>query len=102
MLRIYNVVVFFFFKILLKKRNRYRINAIIFLIFLFGSISCYLNIISLNFIALSYLIVYIGAISILFLFILMLIDIRISELYNEFKNNNLFLIIISFLTLYLT
>jgi NADH-ubiquinone oxidoreductase chain 6 len=75
--------------------------SIIFLIFLFGSISCYLNIISLNFIALSYLIVYIGAISILFLFILMLIDIRISELYNEFKNNNLFLIIIISIFTYL-
>jgi NADH-ubiquinone oxidoreductase chain 6 len=38
-----------------------------------------------NFIAYSYLLVYIGAVSILFLFILMLINIRISEL---LSNNN--------------
>jgi NADH-ubiquinone oxidoreductase chain 6 len=75
--------------------------SVFFLISLFGSISCYLNIIGFNFIALSYLIVYIGAISILFLFILMLIDIRISELYNELKNNNLLLIIIISIFIYL-
>ena len=34
----------------------------------------------INFIGLSYLLVYIGAISILFIFILMLLNIRISEL----------------------
>jgi NADH-ubiquinone oxidoreductase chain 6 len=40
----------------------------------------YLFLIGLNFIAFSYLLVYIGAVSILFLFILMLINIRTSEL----------------------
>jgi NADH-ubiquinone oxidoreductase chain 6 len=77
------------------------ITSIIFLISLFSTISFYLNLIDLNFIGLSYLIVYIGAISILFLFILMLIDIRISELNNEFKNNNLLLIIITSVFIYL-
>ena len=41
----------------------------------------------MNFIGLSYLIVYIGAVSILFLFILMLINIRISELQSNTKNS---------------
>jgi NADH-ubiquinone oxidoreductase chain 6 len=41
----------------------------------------------LSFIGLSYLIVYIGAVSILFLFILMLINIRISELQNNTANS---------------
>ena len=56
------------------------ILSVLFLIGLFLSISCYLILIGLNFIGLSYLLVYIGAISILFLFILMLINVRISEL----------------------
>ena len=42
--------------------------------------------IDISFIGISYLLVYVGAVSILFLFILMLINIRISELLN--KSNN--------------
>jgi NADH-ubiquinone oxidoreductase chain 6 len=54
--------------------------SVLFLIGLFLTISCYLILIGLNFIGLSYLLVYIGAVSILFLFIVMLINVRISEL----------------------
>jgi NADH-ubiquinone oxidoreductase chain 6 len=64
--------------------------SVLFLIGLFLSIAIYLIIIGLSFIGLSYLLVYIGAVSILFLFILMLIDIRISELQTE-TNNGIFL-----------
>ena len=64
--------------------NKNPIVSILFLIGLFGSIACYLLIIDFKFIAFSYLIVYVGAVSILFLFILMLINIRVSEL----KSNN--------------
>ena len=60
--------------------NKNPIVSVLFLIGLFASISAYLILIDLKFIAFSYLIVYIGAVSILFLFILMLINIRISEL----------------------
>jgi NADH-ubiquinone oxidoreductase chain 6 len=56
------------------------IVSVLYLIGLFLSISAYLILTGLNFIGLSYLLVYIGAISILFLFILMLINVRISEL----------------------
>ena len=56
------------------------IISVLFLIGLFLSISCYLILTGLNFIGLSYLLVYIGAVSILFLFIVMLINVRISEL----------------------
>jgi NADH-ubiquinone oxidoreductase chain 6 len=56
------------------------IISVLFLIGLFLSISCYLIFAGLNFIGLAYLLVYIGAVSILFLFILMLINVRISEL----------------------
>jgi NADH-ubiquinone oxidoreductase chain 6 len=63
------------------------IVSVLFLIGLFGGISSYLIILGLSFIGLSYLIVYIGAVSILFLFILMLINIRISELQNNTANS---------------
>ena len=56
------------------------IVSVLFLIGLFLSISAYLILTGLNFIGLAYLLVYIGAVSILFLFILMLINVRISEL----------------------
>jgi len=73
--------------------NKNPIISILFLIGLFASISSYLIILGLSFIGLSYLIVYIGAVSILFLFILMLINIRISELQSN-TNNSLPLTII--------
>lgn len=63
------------------------IMSILFLIGLFLSISSYLILLGINFIGLSYLLVYIGAVSILFLFILMLINIRISELLDETTNS---------------
>jgi NADH-ubiquinone oxidoreductase chain 6 len=63
------------------------IVSVLFLIGLFASISFYLILIGLAFIGLSYLIVYIGAVSMLFLFILMLINIRVSELQSETSNS---------------
>ena len=45
------------------------IVSVLFLISLFLSISSYLIILGINFIGLSYLLVYVGAVSILFLFI---------------------------------
>ena len=62
------------------------IVSILFLIGLFFSIASYLMMLGMNFIGLSYLLVYVGAVSILFLFILMLINIRVSELITD--NNN--------------
>ena len=63
------------------------IVSVLFLIGLFLSISSYLIILGLNFIGLSYLLVYVGAVSILFLFILMLINVRISELLSDTSNS---------------
>jgi NADH-ubiquinone oxidoreductase chain 6 len=77
--------------------NKNPIISILYLIGLFLSVSLYLIILDITFVGISYLLVYIGAVSILFLFILMLIDIRISELH-ENNNNNIYLgIIISIL-----
>jgi NADH-ubiquinone oxidoreductase chain 6 len=63
------------------------IVSVLFLIGLFLSMSCYLITLGLNFIGLSYLLVYVGAVSILFLFILMLINVRVSELYVDANNS---------------
>jgi len=63
------------------------IVSVLFLIGLFLSISSYLIILGLNFIGLSYLLVYVGAVSILFIFILMLINVRISELLSNTSNS---------------
>lgn len=63
------------------------ILSVLFLIGLFLSIASYLMVLGLNFIGLSYLLVYVGAVSILFLFILMLINVRISELVSNTRNS---------------
>ncbi len=75
--------------------NNNPIISILYLIGLFLSISLYLIILDITFVGISYLLVYIGAVSILFLFILMLIDIRISELHENNTNNIYLGIIIS-------
>lgn len=75
------------------------IVSVLHLIMLFSCISCYLIFLGINFIGLSYLLVYVGAVSILFLFILMLINIRVSELISN-TNNNIPLAILVILALY--
>ena len=76
------------------------IVSVLYLILLFSSISVYLIFIGLVFIGLSYLLVYVGAVSILFLFILMLINIRVSELTSD-TNNNIPLAIITVLSFFM-
>lgn len=73
--------------------------SVLFLIGLFTNISGLLILVGLNFIGLSYILVYVGAVSILFLFILMLINIRISELISE-TNNDIPLAILTVLLFY--
>lgn len=76
------------------------IFSVLFLIGLFITIALYLMMLGINFIGLSYLLVYVGAVSILFLFILMLINIRISELATENNNSvSLAVIIIGFVSI---
>ena len=70
------------------------------MILLFGHISCYLIFIDIKFIGISYLLVYVGAVSILFIFILMLINIRVSELIGE-TNNNIPLAIIAIVAIFI-
>src|SRR6185437_15825048 len=67
--------------------NKNPIISVLFLIGLFVNISGLLIIVGFGFIGLSYILVYVGAVSILFLFILMLINIRVSELHRETNND---------------
>jgi len=76
------------------------IISVLYLILLFSSISCYLIFIGIKFIGISYLLVYVGAVSILFLFILMLINIRVSELISD-TNNNLPLALITIIAFFI-
>ncbi len=75
------------------------IVSVLYLILLFSCISCYLIFLGLKFLGLSYLLVYVGAVSILFLFILMLINIRVSELISD-TSNSIPLSILSLIAIY--
>ncbi len=80
---IYNIYLLYIIVILLGILviiSKNPIVSVLFLIGLFLCISAYLILMGLNFIGLSYLLVYVGAVSILFIFILMLINVRISDL----------------------
>lgn len=54
--------------------------SIIYLIGVFLFSSCYLILIDVTFIGLSYLIVYIGAVAILFLFVIMIINVQVNDI----------------------
>jgi NADH-ubiquinone oxidoreductase chain 6 len=79
--------------------SRNPIISVLYLIGLFISIASLLILVGFHFLGLSYILVYVGAISILFLFILMLINIRISELLNE-TNNDMPLAVLTIMSFY--
>lgn len=63
------------------------IVSVLFLISLFLVIAVYLILIGVHFIGLSYILVYVGAIAILFLFTIMLMNIRVSDLVSYTRNS---------------
>ena len=79
--------------------SRNPIVSVLFLIGLFVNIAGILILAGINYLGLSYILVYVGAVSILFLFILMLINIRISELLSE-TNNDIPLAVLTVLLFY--
>ena len=77
--------------------------AVIFLISLFINTAGYLILMGIGFVGISYIIVYIGAITVLFLFIIMMINIRLLDLLeigNEYTKNFPLAIIIGTLFTY--
>lgn len=79
-----NICVFLAVLVIITKNP---IVSVLFLISLFLVIATNLIVVGMHFIGLSYILVYVGAISILFLFILMLMNIRISELVSYTGNS---------------
>jgi NADH-ubiquinone oxidoreductase chain 6 len=57
--------------------------AVIFLISLFVNAAGYLIVLGVGFIGITYIIVYIGAIAVLFLFVIMMINIKLSDITEE-------------------
>lgn len=89
--------------------NRNILNSILSLIFLFLFVACFMLVLGAEFLSFLLLIVYVGAISILFSFVIMLLDIRTLVLHTAYYNYftiiaftiSLFIIIIiSLLNLY--
>lgn len=59
------------------------VTSVVFLISLFVNVACYLVLIGIHFVGISYLLVYIGAVTMLLLFTIMLINIRTADLYSN-------------------
>lgn len=69
--------------------SRNPVVSILFLIALFVNIAGYLILMGVTFLGLSYVLVYVGAIAILFLFVIMMMNIRLSELHAENSSDNI-------------
>ena len=54
--------------------------SVLFLISVFVYSACYLLVLGVGFVGLSYLIIYVGAITVLFLFVIMMINIKLVDL----------------------
>jgi|SRR5882672_4184387 len=77
--------------------------AVIFLISVFVNAAGYLILLGVGFIGISYIIVYIGAIAVLFLFVIMMINIRLTDILevgNQYTKTIPLAICIGFLFLY--
>ena len=59
--------------------SRSPVVAILYLIGVFVLAACYLVVIGLTYVGLTYLVVYVGAIAVLFLFVVMMLNVRLSE-----------------------
>jgi NADH-ubiquinone oxidoreductase chain 6 len=73
--------------------------SVIFLITTFVCAAVYLILIGINFIGISYIVIYVGAIAVLFLFVIMMINIKLTDIldtgYNYTKNLPLAILIVT-------
>jgi NADH-ubiquinone oxidoreductase chain 6 len=60
--------------------------SVIFLITTFVQVAMYLILIGINFIAISYIVIYVGAIAVLFLFVIMMINIKLTDVLETGRN----------------
>jgi NADH-quinone oxidoreductase subunit J len=62
------------------------VESVLFLILCFYLSACILFLFNVEFLALTYIVVYVGAVAVLFLFIIMMLDIRIKKnIFNKYK-----------------
>ncbi len=81
-------------------RNRNPVHSVLFLILVFFNTSAILLLLGVDFFAMIFLVVYVGAIAVLFLFVVMMLNIKIAEM-NEKKLRYLPLgILVGFLFLF--
>ena len=62
------------------------IFSVLFLILSFTNVSCLFFLFNFEFLPISFLIVYVGAIAVLFLFVLMMLNIKLAELQESYNN----------------
>lgn len=60
--------------------SRNPIISVLFLISVFVNVACYLILLGISFIGLTYVIIYVGAVAILFLFIVIMINVKLVEI----------------------
>jgi len=60
--------------------SRNPIISVLFLIAVFVNVACYLILLGINFIGILYIVIYVGAIAILFLFVVMMINVKLAEI----------------------
>lgn len=78
--------------------------SVLFLISTFVLASCYIIFIGINFLGISYIIVYVGAIAVLFLYIIMMIDIKLTDILEtgkQYTKNQPLALAIGFLFIYI-
>lgn len=80
--------------------TRNPVISVLFLIGLFANVASYLLLIGIQFLGLTYILVYVGAIAVLFLFIIMLLNIKLSELHTDNSNSLPLATIIGIMFLY--
>jgi NADH-ubiquinone oxidoreductase chain 6 len=66
--------------------SRNPIISVLFLIAVFVNVACYLLLLGINFIGVSYIVIYVGAIAILFLFVVMMLNIKLAHLSSPRSN----------------
>ena len=66
--------------------TRNPVFSVLFLILSFTNVSCLLFLFNFEFLPIAFLVIYVGAIAVLFLFVLMMLNIKLAELQENYNN----------------
>lgn len=87
------IAIFAIYSGLITISNKNPVISVLFLISLFINISAYLVIIGISFMGISYLIVYVGAVTVLFLFVIIIFNLQFTD-FKQYQYNNKSIVII--------